>query len=195
MATTPPDLLSVEQKYAWEWFSYHAAQRMTALNYFFVTVGIFAVAYSKCIEHNWRGIGLLVGALGALCSIAFWLLDVRNEELVNCAREALCRVEQRLDVHPRQDDHDRMLLTISTGWLSGLVLSLLKIPFPERLKNVKKSNGRRKFWAGDVFAHRFWLRTLQSLAFAAFAGGAVFALLGYPSLQNWHWPLWRCFHP
>jgi len=73
MAATPPELLAIEQKYAWEWFSYHAAQRMTALNYFFVTVGIIAVAYSKCVENGWRGVGCLVGALGSLCSIAFWL--------------------------------------------------------------------------------------------------------------------------
>jgi hypothetical protein len=206
MAATPPippndpastpqstDVLSIQQKYAWDWFSYHAAQRMTALNYFFVTVGIFAVAYSKCVENKWTGFGCLVGVLGALSSVAFWFLDVRNEELVNCGRDALRSVEMQLKVTPRQHDHDRTFLTTSTGWLSGSILSILRVFLPESRKNVVGSSGRRKFWAGDVFAHRFWLRTLQSLAFAAFAGGAIFALLGYPSLQ--HWPLWRCFHP
>jgi hypothetical protein len=189
MAATPPDLFSIEQKYAWDWFSYHAAQRMTALNYFFITVGIVAVAYSKCVENHWRGVGFLVGMMGALCSIAFWLLDVRNEELVNCGREALRAVESRMGVHPRLDDHDRRFLAVSTGWLSGGILRGLNIALPESQKNVHRKNGRRKFWAGDIFAHRFWLRTIQALAFTAFAGGAVFASLGYPSLQHWHWLL------
>ncbi len=184
-AATPPNLLSIQQKYAWDWFSYHAAQRMTALNYFFVTVGIFAVAYSKCVGNKWSGFGFLVGALGALSSVAFWFLDVRNEELVNCGREALDTVEKQLQMKLRWDDHNRTFLLASTDKLSGRLFGVLKVPFPETRKNVLAKSGRPKFWAGDVFAHHFWLRVLQVLSFAAFAGGSLFAAKHYPPVDSW----------
>jgi hypothetical protein len=192
MIQVAPNVLSVRQKYAWDWFSYHAAQRMTSLNYFFVTVGIFAVAYSKCAEHGWRGFGCLIGGLGAMSSLAFWFLDVRNEELVNCGREALKKVEEELQMSLRTNDYDRVFLDVSMGWFSGLLFEILKVPFPESKKNVIGSAERRKFWAGDIFAHRFWLRTLHLGAFAVFAGGAFFAWMGYPPLETWRF--WHCIY-
>lgn len=172
-----PNKLSIQQKYAWDWFSYHANQRMTALNFFFVTVGIFAVAYSKCVEHQWRVIGALVGVFGFVTSIAFCFLDVRNEELVNCARQALDTIEGQLELTIRSDDHKREFLRRSTGWLSKIFLAGLEKAFPE---TEIRSDGQRDFWAGDFFAHRFWLRTLQCGAALVFLAGAIFAGIGYP---------------
>jgi len=148
---------------------------MTALNFFFVTVGIFAVAYSKCVEHQWRGLGALVGVFGVVTSIAFWCLDVRNEELVNCGRRALDGIERQLELTIRLDDDERELLMTSTGWLSRILLAVLLKFLP---KPPKRVDGRRKFWAADVFSHR-WLRTLQFGAVLAFSAGAIFALMGY----------------
>jgi hypothetical protein len=87
---------------------------MTSLNYFFVTMGIIAVAYSKCVERDWRGFGTLVGVLGSIACVAFWSLDVRNEELVNCGRDALKEVEREFGMHIRDDDFNRKFLTEST---------------------------------------------------------------------------------
>ncbi|MGD1213437.1 MAG: hypothetical protein ABR861_00435 [Terriglobales bacterium] len=130
----PPHILSIRQTYAWQWFSYNASQRMTSLRYFFVTLGIFAVAYSKCVENKWHGLGCLVGILGAIASVAFWFLDVRNEELVNCGRVALDEIEKELHLTVRCDDHERSRLTESTGWLPGTILGILKIIFPEKTR-------------------------------------------------------------
>jgi hypothetical protein len=63
---------------------------------------------------------------------------------------------------------------------------------PRENKNAFMANGRRKFWVGDVFAHRFWLRILQFGAVTAFAGGAIFAWKGYPPIESWR--LWICLH-
>jgi hypothetical protein len=72
--------LETELTYAWNWFQYHAGQRLTAFNFFLVIVGVVAVAFTKALEQGWTVLGAVVAGLGALISIGFLFLDVRNEE-------------------------------------------------------------------------------------------------------------------
>ncbi len=169
---TPPNLLSIQQKYAWDWFSYHASQRMTALNFFFLTVSIFAVAYSKCAEHGWCGFGCVTGIFGFITSVAFWFIDVRNEELVNCGRAALGEIEQRLHLRIREWDQNRTHLEQSTRRLSRLVFRIVTALFPRSSEDGA--------WGADVFAHRFWIRNMHAMAGFAFLCAAVLAAVGFP---------------
>ena len=33
------------QNYAWNWFEYHAGQRLTSFNYFLILIGVVVVGY------------------------------------------------------------------------------------------------------------------------------------------------------
>src|SRR3989442_13738373 len=111
----PPDRLRDALDYSWKWFAYHADQRLKAFNFYLIIVGVLVVGYFKCLEQGWRAIGAVIAAFGAAISLAFWLLDIRNTELVNCGREELKRLEPSFDVHIRENDEGRKLLRESMG--------------------------------------------------------------------------------
>ncbi|MBZ9577996.1 deoxyribose-phosphate aldolase [Patescibacteria group bacterium] len=102
-------------KYTWDWFSYHANQRMVALRFFIIIMGaigyIFILGISK---PNF----LLILIFGLLCiGIAklFWIIDVRNRELVQCARDVLDKLEEKMgwvedDIAVRRKDRGRKCL-------------------------------------------------------------------------------------
>jgi len=90
--------LQLELDYAWNWFQDSASQRLTAFNFFLVTVGLLAVAYAQGADHHWKLFGLVVGALGAIVSTGFLILDIRNEVLVNKGRTALAALESKMGI-------------------------------------------------------------------------------------------------
>ncbi len=145
-------------KYAWDWFSYHAAQRLTTFRFFLIIIGVVVVGYFKCLEQGWRGLGFLTGLFGVLISIAFWLLEIRNEELVNCGRHALDKLEESVGLTIRKDDKDRAYLEESLDPVSRL------IPKSWRHKGVK---------------HRSWLRLIHLVGGIASALAAIYALRGF----------------
>lgn len=145
-------------KYAWDWFSYHAAQRLTTFRFFLIIIGVVIVGYFKCVELEWRGLGFLIGLFGVLISIAFWLLEIRNEELVNCGRHALDKLEESAGLTIRKDDKDRTYLEESLDPVSRL------IPPSWRPRAVK---------------HRFWLRLIQLVTGIGFSFAAIYALRGF----------------
>ena len=69
--------------YAWNWFEYHAAQRLTAFRYFLVFLGILLIGYNSGLEAQNVFFASAVGCVGAFVSLAFLALEIRNEELVN----------------------------------------------------------------------------------------------------------------
>src|SRR5262245_11862963 len=84
--------------YAWNWFNYHANQRLTAFHYFLIIVGFLVAGYIPCFEKNFYGLQVVLGFVGFLISIAFLALDARNEQLVNDGRDALRKLEQALSM-------------------------------------------------------------------------------------------------
>ncbi|MEA2355979.1 MAG: hypothetical protein QOD61_2108 [Solirubrobacteraceae bacterium] len=157
--------LETELTYAWNWFQYHAGQRLTAFNFFLVIVGVVAVAFTKALEQGWTVLGAVVAGLGALISIGFLFLDVRNEELVNCGRAALAELERGLRVHPSGDAGDR---------------THLKRGAPGTLRGRVTRSGR---WAGWI-AHRRWLRLIEGTVAIAFVFGAIWAATGFAGLEG-----------
>jgi hypothetical protein len=54
------DKHKAELDYAWDWFKYHASQRLTAFNFFLIMVGFLLVGYAHAIDKHfvYFGIGL-----------------------------------------------------------------------------------------------------------------------------------------
>ncbi len=155
-----------EYKYAWDWFSYHAGQRLTTFRFFLIMIGVVIVGYFKCVELYWPRFGIVMGSFGALIAVAFWLLEIRNEELVNCGRAALDQLEERMQLKIRKSDENRQCLERSLGIVSRPLYCI--IPKGCRDKLVK---------------HRFWLRMIHGVAFAGFVLAAVYAGRGF----KWFW--------
>ena len=80
----------IAYKYAWDWFSYHAKQRITAFNYFILIISALIVGFSKANINE----QLIYAFCGVIVSIAFFILDWRNTILVNDGRQALDTLER-----------------------------------------------------------------------------------------------------
>jgi hypothetical protein len=156
--------------YAWNWFEYHAHQRMTSFNFFLILAGVIVAGYLKCAElaqqaqsidegiiasQFWWLFCLAISLFGILVSIAFWLLDIRNAELVNCGRNSLRKFENSLNITIREDDEGRKYLSKSLDLVS---------------RNIPKS------WLPRVVRYGFWLRTIMVFAAIAFLFSALFSL-------------------
>ena len=95
--------------YAWNWFEYHAAQRLTTFRYFLILFGILLLGYFKGMEGGYYLFMSTIGYVGAFISLAFLSLEVRNEKLVNVGRDALIEVENTAGL----DDESKIrLLTL-----------------------------------------------------------------------------------
>jgi hypothetical protein len=141
-------------EYAWNWFEYHAGQRLTAFNYFLILIGVVVAGYLKCVELAgksqpymeqaemaaiWWSLAFAIGLFGMIISMAFWFLDIRNEELINCGRDALELLESSMKLTIRQDDKERNHLAKSLDFFSRLIpLSFM----------------------GKLASHHFWLRSI-----------------------------------
>lgn len=137
MANEQPDL---QLRYAWDWFSYHARQRLTAFNFFLIVMGAVVVGYAQAVTNGLPAIAATLGLTGAFVALAFWAMDVRNEELVNCGRVALDEVERELKLSIRFDDEHRIRLDAA---------------MPGRV-GKRLHQGLNPRW----FTHRRWLRTV-----------------------------------
>lgn len=79
--------------YAWNWFEYHATQRLVAFRYFLIFLCIIAIALNSAVEASNLNVARILGGLGAFISLAFLILEIRNEQLVNVGRDALKAIE------------------------------------------------------------------------------------------------------
>jgi deoxyribose-phosphate aldolase len=142
-------------KYAWDWFSYHANQRLNAFHFFLIIIGFVVVGYFKSMELEQVYFSFLICLFGALASIAFWFLDIRNEELVNCGRYALDELEEQFGLKIRKCDDQRVCLKKS--------LDPISCRFPTN-------------WLSIAVAHRFWLRLIMLVTSLSFMFAAFYAL-------------------
>jgi hypothetical protein len=161
----------LEFEYAWNWFQYHAAQRLTAFNFFLVLVGFLLVGYAQAVDHRWDGIGIAIGTLGALVGFGFWALDVRCEELVRCGSSALLTLEERLGVEIAKVDEDR----------GQLAKALDRSPMGTGIYSKLIGSGKRR---RNLLKHRTWLRLITSTVGLAFAVGAVWAATGFSGVAE-----------
>lgn len=84
------------QKYAWDYFSVHASQRMSLFNFFVIfcsllTTGLFVTFQESFQIHT---VGIAFGILIILISFVFWKLDCRVGFLIKHAETALKEIER-----------------------------------------------------------------------------------------------------
>ncbi len=79
--------------YAWNFFDFHAKQRMTMFNFFLILVGFVVSAYATLLKDGYCLASTVLAVAGAIFACIFLLLDRRNEELVHIAEAVLVSLE------------------------------------------------------------------------------------------------------
>ena len=156
--------LELQLKYAWDWFEYHAGQRLTAFNFFLVLMGAVIVGYAQALIHHSKTLGVALGVLGGLVALAFWAMDIRNEELVDYGRSALDDLEEKLGMSIRKDEAQRTQL--------GRVLDGRTQRHIYQWALAKKTRMR---W----FSHGRWLRIVITVMGCSSLAGAGWAGAGF----------------
>jgi hypothetical protein len=201
---TDSKLLPTRMKYAWDWFQYHADQRLKAFNFFLVILGILIVAYGAAMKEgltnaanradsttttkaestsstppsssttsttsttlsnpaaaaaaeSYSNYAAAVALCGVVISIAFFMIEIRNTELVDCGRDCLDRFEPALDMRLRRADRDR-------EHLNKIVRRLVP----------QGRSPRKRF-----ITHWFWMRLIYGMACLGFMLAFSRALCGF----------------
>lgn len=138
--------------YAWNWFSYHANQRLTAFHFFLIMVGFLVAGYITCIDKKLYAMQFVLGGVGVLISFAFLALDFRNERLVDDGRDALRKLEQALGmgigIYTVDEAREKKVKPLGTLLFDITSGCLLKKEF-----NI---------------SHAVWLRRIQRVALVLF---------------------------
>jgi hypothetical protein len=82
------DNLKIIHDYAWNWFSYHAAQRMTVFRFFSLLIGGLSVGFYQTLPKS-PAIAFAISVLALLFSVLFWRLDLRTRELIRIGEDLL----------------------------------------------------------------------------------------------------------
>lgn len=130
-----PDSLPLKDQldYAWKWFQYHAGQRLIAFNFLLILMGALSVGYYKAYDAGRHGHAAIIAAFGVIVALAFFILELRNEDLVNIGREALKSLERLPAFSSPPEcrlvtiDRDRSRLKSHAFWLRTIELFLLAI--------------------------------------------------------------------
>jgi hypothetical protein len=82
----------------WNWFKYHAEQRMTMIRYYLIIIGICITVYFSALKYMpAASIGVSIFAI--IVSILFGILDVRTSRLVKIGEQLLAKEQERLADH------------------------------------------------------------------------------------------------
>jgi len=85
--------LKLIHDHAWNWFAHHAEQRMTALRFFLLVIGIFAVGYYQTLNNSHYFLATAFSVLSCCFSVLFWRLDIRTRELIKVGEDLLSQTE------------------------------------------------------------------------------------------------------
>jgi len=136
----------LQLKYAWEWFKYHADQRLRAFYFYLIIIGALAIGYLSAIQVNekvnqihFNQVDKIIPwlfLLGCIVSIAFLCLEIRNVELVNIGRDKLKELGLKVTINDANPKYTKAL----------------EKTFPSRLKFLR-----------FLFKHELWLRFIYIL--------------------------------
>jgi hypothetical protein len=87
------------RKQAWDYFEFHANQRLTTFNFYLVLAALISTALFSSINNlqiPW--IGIFLGALLSVFSMIFRKLDQRNRDLIHNAENALKFFESKVKI-------------------------------------------------------------------------------------------------
>jgi hypothetical protein len=148
----------------WNWFEFHADQRLRAFYYFLIIIGALSLGYIQCIQgcDQLKVLSPFIGLLGLLVSYAFLHLEIRNVELVNIGREAL----RKFHFLPAEIDGTK---EPKENYASQKYNALNEALRPEKLPFwlffVKESFIRHEFWLRFIYLITSFV-SLISLAYA-----------------------------
>lgn len=92
------------RQYAWDYFHFHAGQRLKTFEFYIVIATVFLSGYAISLkEDNLMPIGIILGLLLTILSFVFWKLDVRNRQLIKNSEKALKIVEKGFDLERTGD--------------------------------------------------------------------------------------------
>src|SRR5579862_1938145 len=112
-----PEELKLALEHSRDMFKYHADQRHTSLNYYFVALAAFVTAFVALLNGDsvWKAssfvrigtrpviagklLGSALGGVAIAMTLLFLLLDNRNRELVEADKRLLARAELGLAEH------------------------------------------------------------------------------------------------
>jgi hypothetical protein len=94
---TPSDNDIAKQacEHAWNWFAFHAAQRLQAFNFFVVATAFLSAAYASLLE-KYPGASFIIALVGAWLCFWFNRLEARSRQLVKAGESALIVSQRRL---------------------------------------------------------------------------------------------------
>ena len=134
---TPKDVLD----YAWGWFEYHAGQRMVAFRFFLILLSALVVGVATALKNGQHVLGSAIAWFGSFISLAFFMLELRNEALVNVGRNALLHIEnsdETLKGAPALQlfhaDRTRSIWTSHKLWLRAIYLVCVVLFFIVAIK-------------------------------------------------------------
>lgn len=122
------------QEYAWNWFEYHAGQRLVTFRFFLIFLGVLVVGFSTSLKDGHAPFASAIAYFGACISFAFLVLEIRNEQLVNIGRRALMAIEALPDFHTLPPelkllhiDRERKPLLSHKCWLRVIYVACMVI--------------------------------------------------------------------
>ncbi len=85
-------------KYSWDYFHFHASQRLTTFNFYLVICGFVIAGYATALRDSHDSpVAALLGLVLSLISFIFWKLDLRNRQMIWNAEDALKELEDTFD--------------------------------------------------------------------------------------------------
>jgi len=127
----------------WRFFVFHADQRLRAFYYYLIIIGALSVAYKYVLsDGELKQYSFMFCLLSIVISIGFFMLEIRNVQLVNTARDYL-RVNGMQEI-------EGTTKALVKSW--GIFGCFNKVP----LINSKTI----KYFCGPIAKHELWLRTI-----------------------------------
>jgi len=87
------ELLKTRLQIAWNWFEFHARQRMSMFYNFLIITGILVNGYALAHKDQIYWMAGAASFLGLFQAVCFVVIDIRNREMIRFAEEALQKLE------------------------------------------------------------------------------------------------------
>jgi hypothetical protein len=94
LSPTDPEILKLRTKYAWDFWEFHGRQRLSMFNYFLLITGILINGYLLALKEHFYHALLSICLLGMLQCLAFFMIDIRNRDMLYFADDLLRHLEE-----------------------------------------------------------------------------------------------------
>ena len=84
------------RKYAWDWFAYHAKQRLDVFRFYLIVVALIFAGALRLLETGLYFLSITLSMFLIFCTFLFYRLDRRNSTLVKLGEKYLKEEEKLL---------------------------------------------------------------------------------------------------